>query len=426
MEDAEKLLNPALYRALEKLFGTVFVVDAGAPAEYTKEKLRVALLKSRSHVNVLSWGEAYAVNCPECENENTRAGDRKHRLYFSHVWGSSVVLGRKKKEVVSFGTAGLAVCHHHHCRFEGSRWAAALRKELGLQQKRNNQYITQRPRKLTAKNLPVELALPPETLPLTTKEAPISVLNYLRVERGFDPAELARDYHLRVVLAGSELWRNEQDEVFNSFDDRIVVPVYCRRRLVGWQARLARKAVGNDRKYLFPPKMKKNRMLYNMDTAWRHLDIAIVEGVTDVWRIGELAVALFGRCISREQIRIAEILWGWKGQCVVLLDGGELEATEKVVKSLRQSGAFPQGVIGGRLAPGYDPADYTQKEVRFEIEVAHIVLEMTEGKPQRYKEEQLDCFFELARHLLETKAAVDVRDSRYSREDLRKWWTVSK
>ena len=54
-------------------------------------------------------------------------------------------------------------------------------------------------------------------------------------------------------------------------------------------------------KYYIPRGAKKNWALYNLDNAEKFSEVAIVEGVTDVWRIGDNAVATFGKQLSPAQ-----------------------------------------------------------------------------------------------------------------------------
>ena len=69
--------------------------------------------------------------------------------------------------------------------------------------------------------------------------------------------------------------------------------------LHGWQGRY----IGNPPKYVpkyfTMPTMKKTELLYNLDQARNFNSVVLVEGVTDVWKVGPASVAMFGKTLSR-------------------------------------------------------------------------------------------------------------------------------
>ena len=87
------------------------------------------------------------------------------------------------------------------------------------------------------------------------------------------------------------------------FEDRLLIPVIAGNVLVGWQLRRLVDLPKDPYKYLNSD-MKKSAVLYNMDNAKFCRDIVICEGVTDVWRVGRNAVALFGKHCSPAQLEV--------------------------------------------------------------------------------------------------------------------------
>jgi len=84
--------------------------------------------------------------------------------------------------------------------------------------------------------------------------------------------------------------------------------------------------------------MKKSRLLYGLPQAVRTTGpVVIVEGPTDVWRLGGNAVGLFGKDMSRgHQDLIARY---FRGRPIVLfLDRDAREQANKLRRQLRKAG----------------------------------------------------------------------------------------
>ena len=88
---------------------------------------------------------------------------------------------------------------------------------------------------------------------------------------------------------------------------RLVIPIYTLEsqtvtRLAGWQARYIGDCPAEVPKYLSCKGMKKSQLFYGLPEAMRTTGpVVIVEGPTDVWRLGPGAVALFGKDMSLPQ-----------------------------------------------------------------------------------------------------------------------------
>ncbi len=101
--------------------------------------------------------------------------------------------------------------------------------------------------------------------------------------------------------------------------------------------------------------------------------VVVVEGVTDAWRLGPGAVALFGKSIATEQSQL--ILRYCLGRpIVVLLDADAEDNARRVCQKIRNSriaaGDKSPVVIGKLPAGRKDPGECTSKEAWKAVEKA--------------------------------------------------------
>jgi hypothetical protein len=171
--------------------------------------------------------------------------------------------------------------------------------------------------------------------------------------RRFDPDDLEKRYRLRGVGP------------VGRYKNRIVLPIYRNRKCVSFQARdiTGRHPI----RYLGPPIEESvvdyKRILYAADDV-PGSRVLIVEGPTDVWRIGPGAVASFGTALTPYQIREAA---RWLE--VFILFDSESEAQSKAraaAASLAALGRYVEIVEIGDSDPGDLP----------ETEVAHLRKEL--------------------------------------------------
>ena len=196
--------------------------------------------------------------------------------------------------------------------------------------------------------LPVERMIIEETdiLPKNcSSDFPAIHKNYLR-KRDFDPDFLIEKYKLKAVYNIGE------------YRFRIIIPVFLDGRLVTF---VARDVIGNaELKYKNCPKERSiilvNHTLYNIDSV---RDTAIiVEGVTDVWRIGNGAVATFTDNHTQEQVDLLTT----KGvkNAYVMYDADALMKAKKLAGTL--VGSIPHVEVI-EMSEG-DPADLSEEQVR--------------------------------------------------------------
>jgi DNA primase len=181
-------------------------------------------------------------------------------------------------------------------------------------------------------------------LPKSAKKLSQIHKNYL-TKRKFDPEYLERKYDL--------LGCNEIGE----FKFRIIIPVYYQNQLVTF---LGRDITGKSpvrykncpvEKSVMPTKS----VLYNLDSIRK--TAVIVEGVTDVWRIGEGAIATFGTQYTKAQLAL---LIGLK-RVFILFDSEAQEEGNRLAYDLSviipsvETISLPQG----------DPAELDEESVKF-------------------------------------------------------------
>ncbi len=91
------VLNPSLYRRLQRRFGRVVVANAGQAMVYRPAR---DLCTDAPRLNISQPGEQYRVCCAFCN-------DTRYRLYVSHMWGRRDDFGRR----MTF----LAKCFNEDC-----------------------------------------------------------------------------------------------------------------------------------------------------------------------------------------------------------------------------------------------------------------------------------------------------------------------
>jgi hypothetical protein len=362
------MLNVPLYNALVRRFGVgaVHVHKEDVQAEYELPNVVNASSiwedkgngKGRCAISarLINWGEVYQLNCPRC-------GDTRERLYISHMFAKTKAhkIGGRAVTVM-FGR--VYICHNEQCdlynelRQVVADIRAAEDKPLGLPGSGVTKIKTVKHQRKQADNA----ALPQPSYPLLDVRVPTSALAYLLGRRFIPGGEsgLATKYDLHYAPEGAVYLEDGEEKRF--YDERLVIPVYRGRRVVSWQARVMRPA--KRFKYINMPGFPKTELLYNMDNAWEHRDVVLVEGVTDVWRVGDNAVCGFGKTLATDQIEIMRILWGYCGRLLIVLDPDASAAALEIKAKLDKADVFPRGVFIYTLPDARDPADYDTDEIR--------------------------------------------------------------
>ena len=149
------------------------------------------------------------------------------------------------------------------------------------------------------------------------------------------------------------------------FKHRIIIPIFWHGKTVSFQGRIIRDGV--EPKYKACPKDRElihhKHILYGRSDKWGDVGIC-VEGVTDVWRFGDPAFAVFGIEYKRQQIRkIAKI---FRRVAVVFDDDPQaVRQADKLVTQLRLLGvdAWRESVVGDPGGMDQAEADYFVKQI---------------------------------------------------------------
>ena len=353
--------NEPLYRAMTKLFKEQpVIVNADVPAAITFPPPIVSIdidRKTPIDVGSVIGGEQYAVNCPFC-------GDTRHRLYISAMWNANIKLGSYTYVCSDF----LLRCFNQDCQKIPSNraWLVDnLNKLLGDPEAISGDAIIQeQSSEVSAEGLANQVPLPPHMADIEHSSVPQYIRDYWYNVRGFS-ADTLRKYGVKIAYLPYPIKRGckmmEQPVT--------IIPVYQYGQFWFFQARLIpingdpkngyERNLMNDEypKYYIPRGAKKSWTLYNLDNAVKYEEVAIVEGVTDVWRIGK-AVAKFGRSLSVAQRGV--LVKMFRNKSILLVpDMDDPLAYEEACKDqmlLKDTGAFKDVRISV-IEKGVDPGD---------------------------------------------------------------------
>ena len=318
-----KLLNPGLFHALERRFGKgqVEVVSPGCnfrthAEDFTLREIRrrtdeakrrrsrqlaagvkpPPLQVMRMRMVVDESGEEYKFNCPYCS-------DDRQRCFVNHQW--SLHKGSEKANLAKTGRGSryptwitLIQCFNEQC-FSGDE-GRENRKRLYEQVcewilpgrlpeprfRQSKSTLRQRKMEMPGRCISFE--------ELCRRDPNHRALAYL-VERGFDPLQLSEE--LGVCYC--------EESRYELATDRIIIPVYYREKLVGWQARRLQESGWEGKgppKYWTSPGFRKSLYGYGLDDLQGAKKVVIVEGPTDKWRVGLHSLALFGKTLREASL----------------------------------------------------------------------------------------------------------------------------
>jgi hypothetical protein len=339
----EAVLNSVLYRKLVRHFGEVKVKERGEEMVFTSFNHA----SGRSRLAISHAGETYWVCCPFC-------GDRRFRLGIGYQYGQRDDLGRH----MTF----LACCFNETACMSDRANQADFYDTLSA----NTSLTKATLRKGIVVPEDARIApLPGATIRIDKLDERHRARLYLK-SRGFDPDKLGRVY--KVAYCPKSHW--------SLASDRIIIPVIQSGKLRGWQARYIGEINKNTDsskrkpppKYFTMPGMKKSRLLYNLDQARQYRTGVIVEGASDVWSVGPMAVCTFGCCMSSEQRKLFLVAFR-KRTAVLLYDPEALEEAQvvKVIEDFKE--VMPGRFAVVKLPDNYDPGDLSRESVRDEIAI---------------------------------------------------------
>lgn len=343
-------LNPQLYAALQARFGDVRIANPGQ--ERIVERERDTTSQSGFRDRPVQRGEQYAVCCPFC-------GDDWFRLYISYQYGQKDPTGR----------ANYHLCYcQNECCHESISNREQLRSMLALRPSQ----IQPAPTAAQAPPEPQKIVYPESVVPIASLPASHPAVKYL-AERGFDAQELQQLWEVGFCDACFEAKPNAVN--------RLIYPIYNLAKpfttpnqadpqlvLAGWQARLVpglEPLAGADSKYLSASGMQRSEVLYGLHHALQgDGPVVVVEGATDVWRVGPGAVAILGKVLSRTQKLL--LVHHFAGRpIVVMLDPDARDAANLIQRELQRArgGGEDNEVVVASTPDDRDPGDCTQQEL---------------------------------------------------------------
>lgn len=182
----------------------------------------------------------------------------------------------------------------------------------------------------------------------TEKDFPFAHRQYLQ-KRNFDPNFLIEKYNIKACL-----------QLGGSLAYRVIIPIVIDKQIVSYTGRditgeqESKYKHLNNEESIIPVK----DCLYNIDTV--NNKIVLVEGVMDVWRIGDGCSAMFGMEYTTHQLNI---LFSKEIKEAYVLFDGEKKAIKKAHKLANTLSTFIPKVHVLELDDG-DPADMNEDEVR--------------------------------------------------------------
>jgi hypothetical protein len=205
--------------------------------------------------------------------------------------------------------------------------------------------------------LPTKVGIKPFQFPFGTGPLQQAHKQYLE-KRDFDPNKLALEWGL---MATGPVGGLDGDD----YKWRIIAPIYWEGGIVSFQSRaISAKAI---LRYKACPKPREiihhKEILYGKD--WKDVGIC-VEGVTDVWRLGSHAFAVFGTGYTNIQIQRMASLF----KTVIILFDNEPEAQRQALR-LEKELRFRNVKTRIEITDAPDPAKMKQEDADYFVK--HLI-----------------------------------------------------
>lgn len=329
-----EVLNPFLFGRLQQRFGTVIVAKQGCASlgSYVPSGAGVKY-------QFIDAGEYYRVNCPFCPQRG--AADLRQRLWIHHRWGVGLDNGDPDR-VAHDKFWWAAVCYNEGC-LERQENVRMLRNWIyGLGRDRAVSHVQVLPGKPAAKLS--QARMPGRCRRVDELPSYHEACQYL-LGRGIDPVYVGKEFGITFC--------EEADPQYSHAFGKLVTPIYMRGELVGWQARPTFDtdwATTGISKYYNCPGMRKQLVLYNFDNAVSNPWCVVVEGITDVWALGNVAVGLLGKSLAAEQAKLLAQNWQ---TAVVAVDP---DVSERERNRMKATLSANMQAIYVTLPAGEDPA----------------------------------------------------------------------
>lgn len=325
-------------------------------------------------VSNIKGGEQYAINCPYCK-------DKKHRLNFSYLYNTELIVGATRYRCSDY----LVNCYNEGCQRVPENHLAIKNSIASVIGKVDPESISD----LISSNedeeedrLINQVPIPDNLLDITDSKIPYYVKEYWFKHRKYTP-EILNHFGVKFTYLNHPVKQGAR--ICSQMVT--IIPVYQNGDYWFYQIRLipinGDPANGYEKdqfdvelpRYIIPKGSRKNWALYNIDRAYTKKNIFLVEGPSDVWRIGDSAVARFGKNLSRAQVNQL-ILKAFGKNIIIVPDMDDPQALELAIKQQEQLKDLEvfESVLISKLPKGVDPGDLqgTSEEVcRFLIEHTH-------------------------------------------------------
>jgi len=278
-----EVLNPALYGGLVRRYGreSIEIVAPGERIEWSVRKTRPGEAGELKR-EVEHSGEEYRMRCPFCK-------DHRPRLYVNHRFGV-------EDPRTGLLNLWLAQCFNERCFEDYENCELFWDSVYSISRDMAGTIRIGEGKKASSEVREVAPPGPMWRLDELARNHPNHHAVQYLAGRHFDPGKIGR------------LWGAAycpRAHVYNMASDKIIIPIYWRGEMVGWQARY----IGDDvkgvpfnkagvAKYWSSPGFKRSRVAYNFWRAVQHPTAVIVEGMTDVWSMGMQSMGVFGKTMS--------------------------------------------------------------------------------------------------------------------------------
>jgi len=331
---SKKVLNSFLYKVLRKRFGEIRIHNRGMRHQHS---LTQELDGTQTLVTIHS-GEEYAVCCPFCH-------DTRFRLSVNHMFG---------QRIGKVDIRDAAYCFNEKCPQVIQAVQDAIMEELDgeLGDAPAVQSEAQ-----SIESLEDVVAFCQEKYTRLTNYQPLTDLDpchpareYLLCRR-FDPDNAYKWYKLGFS-AGVEP---------KLAKDRLIFPLSINGTAVGYQAREIpdyTKTWKGSPKYWTSAGTRKSFFLFNYDLAKKHDFVILVEGPTDVMRIGPPAVAILGKCLGMAQLELIVDTWP-SGPVILIGDPGFEDDWTRNLEMVRDAYSHVKRNVRLLMPEITDPGDMT-------------------------------------------------------------------
>lgn len=330
-----EVLNPTLYKRLLATFKNVKVSHLG---ETQIRKITRNLSNEKLEMVFIQTGETYKICCPFCS-------DTRFRCNINYMYGQRNELGELMFHLAHCFNAGCPLSLHEKQAYLKLKDIITARNIKDL----SKATIVQGKALDLDK---VRTTWPGEVIRVDKLPNNHVARNYLEKDRDFDCDVIGRFYNVH--------WCYSSDNAL--CQDRLIIPIYHNKKMVGWQARPAFDTDWSSvrfPKYYTAPGTPKNHILYNLGNAVKYKTGVIVEGVTDVWRVGPNAVCTLGASFSKAQQDLFSANFAdYSG--ILLYDPDIKEKAPKIWQSMfsivnQLNAKFSGGFCSVTLPVGTDP-----------------------------------------------------------------------